>query len=247
MSAVWLNTLQHIVDTECSNLQRVVIIQEVDSTQDEARRTNARPGDVIIAQRQTSGRGRLGRTWADTEGHGIAVTIVIPHGQPERLAIASAVGVSAALQAASGTRQRIGIKWPNDIVAEGRKLAGILIEQTQDRALIGVGMNVSQTSWPLELQDKAVSLTQLGANCDRLQILSLLLPSIDRALGMNDEQLTHEFLQRDVLLGSTATFRCGTRVITGCVHDIDPMRGLKVHDGQSMHWLPAATTTLHAE
>src|SRR5439155_23451041 len=93
----WPARLHAVVAAHCLLLRRVTVLRETDSTQDAARRMSAAPGDVIIARRPTSGRGRLGRRWIDLHGEGVALTAVIAwHSEPERLAIAAAVGVARA-------------------------------------------------------------------------------------------------------------------------------------------------------
>lgn len=226
----------------------VVVLAETDSTQDAARRLGLAAGRVIVAGRQTAGRGRLGRAWADTGTEGIAVTFVVEGPSAgagprrERLAVASAVGVARAAESVLG--RGVAIKWPNDILVDGRKLAGILIEQTDSLAYIGVGMNVSQKTWPAALADRAVSLAQLGAQVDRLEVLETLLPTVDAALRLTDNQLLDEFASRDGLRGTTATFRSDGRTVRGLVERIDPLRGLLVNTGSQVVALRAATTTL---
>lgn len=226
----------------------VIVLAETDSTQDAARRLGLGAHQVIVAGRQTAGRGRLGRPWADTGLEGIAVTFVVDGPAPgpgpgrERLAVASAVG--AALAAESVLGRPVAIKWPNDIVVEGRKLAGILIEQADRLAYIGIGMNVAQTTWPAALADRAVSLAQLGAEVDRIEVLEALLPAVDAALRLTDNELLREFAARDALLGTTATFRSDGRTVRGIVSRIDPLRGLVVNTGSQEVSLAAATTTL---
>lgn len=230
---------------------RIIVVKEVDSTQDEARRRNASPGDIIIAWRQTNGRGRLGRTWADTGEDGVAMTMVLPRDRPERLAIASAVGVAAAIDAilkthANGTHPgaRVGIKWPNDVVINGRKIAGILIEQLDDRALIGIGINVNHQSWPPELSDRAISLAQLGVAIDRLAVMDMILQTMICTLRDYDDQLVRAFMERDVLVGETMQFLHNGSTIEGTVLRIDPMLGLAVRTSAGEIWLPAATTSI---
>ncbi len=132
----WTDRLQAVLTDPAGPLRRVIVVRETDSTQDAARRLGAEPGDVVVAWRQTSGRGRLGRAWADTGHEGIAVTFVIDAAPPERLAPACAVGAARAaegllaLRGITGeARGAVGIKWPNDVVAGGRKLAGVLVER----------------------------------------------------------------------------------------------------------------------
>ena len=227
----------------CGPFQKIVVVDETTSTQDTARRLAATPGTVVAALRQTAGRGRLGRVWADTSDEGIAVSFVIAKpARPEALAIAAAVGTAVAAE--SLLSHAVGIKWPNDVVVDGRKLAGILIEQWGDRAVIGIGMNVTQTDWPPPLKERAVSLTQLGATCTRLDALAALVRAVSVTLPVRDDQLCEQFAQRDVLPDSRAVFRSGGRTITGTVIRIDPMHGLLVRTDREHVYLPAATTVV---
>jgi BirA family biotin operon repressor/biotin-[acetyl-CoA-carboxylase] ligase len=238
----WTDRLQGVVDALDGPLRRVILLRETVSTQDAAKRMSSRPGDVVVAARQTAGRGRLGRFWADTGEAGIAVTIVTESGQAPRLAVASAVGAARAAERLLG--RAAGIKWPNDIVVDGRKLAGVLIEQTGGRALIGIGVNVSQTDWPPELAGRAVSLAELGATTDRVDAISSVVEAMSRALGFTDDELGDEFAARDVLKGSRSTFHTENRSITGTVIRVDPMRGLLVEADGRQVYLSAATTTV---
>ncbi|MCH8151284.1 MAG: biotin--[acetyl-CoA-carboxylase] ligase [Planctomycetes bacterium] len=238
----WTTRLESALDGDGGRAGRVIVLRETDSTQDAAKRLNAKPADIVVAWRQTAGHGRLGRTWADTHEQGIAATIVAERAPSERLAITCAVGVAQAAEALLG--RSVGIKWPNDIVVDGRKLAGVLIEQSDQRALIGIGMNVLQTHWPHELAGRAVSLVQLGARVDRIDALVALLRAMNRALRLSQEQLIAEFSGRDVLQGVRATFRTGLRTVTGTVIETDPMRGLVVRTDADTVYLHSATTTL---
>lgn len=191
----WPDRLERIVK-ECVLFRRVFVLRETDSTQDAARRMNAQAGDVVVAWRQTAGRGRLGRKWADTAEDGIAMTLLLPREEerPQRLVMAAAVGTARAAE--FFLKQPVHIKWPNDILVNGRKLAGILIEQVDSLALMGIGLNVSQKQWEAELADRAVSLAQLGCEVDRLDVLSALLPALDCAFLMDTPALTKEQYRR---------------------------------------------------
>jgi len=241
----WTDALQAAIDPLPTPrmFQRVTVLAETGSTQDAASRLHAQPGDIVVAWRQISGRGRLGRAWADTGENGVAMTLVIKPDRPERLAIAAAVGTALGIE--SATSLVTGIKWPNDVMINSRKVAGVLIEQNADRALIGIGVNVHQTTWPAELADRAISLHQAGASVDRLDVMCLLLASLARALTMSDKDLAAAFIQRDGLHGTRAGFCCGETTVHGTVLRVDPMRGLAVrtNDGREV-WLEAARTTM---
>ena len=238
----WSDRLQAVLDALDGPLQRVTVLRETGSTQDAAKRMSAGPGDVVVAWRQTAGRGRLGRAWADTAEDGIAVTVVTDAGPPPWLAVASAVGAACAAEAL--LQRAVGIKWPNDVVVDGRKLAGVLTEQAGGRALIGIGVNVGQTDWPPDLAGRAVSLAELGAHVDRVEAVAAVLESTSRALCLDENELCEAFAARDVLKGSRSTFRAGKRTITGTVLRVDPMQGLLVDADGRQVYLSAATTTV---
>ena len=226
----------------CAVLRRATVIRETDSTQDAARRMDAKLGDVIIAGRQSAGRGRWGRTWTDDTGQGLAVSLVVNARDLGSLAVATAIGAARAAERMLG--RAVGIKWPNDIVIDGRKLAGILIEQTDTRAIVGIGMNIAQSAWPAHLQDLAVSVAQLGHTIERVEALEILLIAVDAALQLSDDEVKREFASRDVLRGTLACFRHAGRLIRGEVVSIDPLQGVCVRDAEGERWMPAASTTV---
>ena len=238
----WADRLEAVISSKCQDLKRVFVLRETDSTQDAAKRMDAQPGDVITTFRQTAGRGRCGRTWIDTEEHGVAVTIATIPYPCELLALQYAIGVARTVE--SLLDRQVQIKWPNDILVDGLKLAGILIEQSNTRALAGIGINVSQTNWPDELVDRAVSFSQLGTTIDRIEVLEALLPSIEHALTADIEVVTSEFRKRDILTGCNATFSSPNGTIQGKVIGIDPMKGLVVNLGSKEVFLLAATTSI---
>lgn len=239
----WRDELLNALDSHPGPLQRVTVLDETDSTQDAARRLSARVGEVIVAGRQRSGRGRRGRHWADTGDEGIAVTCVL-----ERRVAQQPMAISAAIAAAQTAehfvQQSVTIKWPNDVLVSGRKLAGVLIEQIERTALLGIGMNVSQSTWPQSLERRAVSLKQLGVMADRCAVLTVLLGRLNTALQLDEQAIAHEYARRDMLVGHSVRLTTGNRRLTARVLQVDPLRGLLVSEGGCEQWLPAATTTL---
>lgn len=124
--------------------------EETGSTNDDARalaREGAPEGTVVLASRQTSGRGRLGRTWESPEGGAYFSAVLRPQVAPSQvasLALAVALGVSRGLEELGLSSQ---VKWPNDVIAAGGKMAGVLLEMTAeadrvDWIVVGVGINV---------------------------------------------------------------------------------------------------------
>lgn len=238
----WPDALQTELDSARGLLCRITVLRETDSTQDAARWIGATVGDVIVAGRQTHGRGRLGSAWADTEEQGIAMTFVLPREQGERYAFASAVAAAMAVESLVGDTAQIAIKWPNDIYANGRKLAGILIEQHDEFAHIGIGMNISQRIWPNELTGRTVSLAELYADVTRLDAQRALLRTINDVLEWPAPRLAKAYHARHLLRDQVVEFQLGAETCAGRVVGLCIERGLEVETDSGMQWLPAAKT-----
>jgi BirA family biotin operon repressor/biotin-[acetyl-CoA-carboxylase] ligase len=156
---------------------RILYFPTIGSTNDVAASLAAEPGAVgmvVIADAQTAGRGRRGRTWFSPAGSGLYVSVIVApaHGaaDPERatalLTLATGVALAEGVERATGLGP--AIKWPNDLLVGPRKLAGILAEAFGDAVVLGYGINVGPMAYPPELRDRATSLeTELGRAIDR--------------------------------------------------------------------------------
>lgn len=240
----WPDALDEAVRATNGLFTRSIVLAETDSTQDAARRMRAGVGTIITTLRQTKGRGRLGRAWADTAEHGIAVTFCLPADLALRATLIAPVAVAETL--ASFINYPVGIKWPNDVVVDSRKIAGVLIERFDDAiAHLGIGINIAQTDWPAELAHRAISLHQLGANdVSRLAVLTRLTTTLAACFNRPDDDIASAFRSRDVLTGSVATFLHDGREVRGRVGEVDPARGLRVETESGPIWLPALTTSV---
>jgi BirA family biotin operon repressor/biotin-[acetyl-CoA-carboxylase] ligase len=169
---------------------------EVDSTQIVARdlaRAGASEGTVVVAERQTAGRGRLGRAWHSPAGVNLYCSILLrpavpPHVVPQ-LALVAGVAVAAAV--AEETGEEPGIKWPNDVLLDGRKVAGTLTEMDSalervEHVILGIGVNLNggEGAFPPELRDKATSLRRVtGRRVDRAAFAARLLAALEARYG----------------------------------------------------------------
>ncbi|MSR41045.1 MAG: biotin--[acetyl-CoA-carboxylase] ligase [Phycisphaerales bacterium] len=233
-------------------IRRAHVLDEVASTQDAPETMRAVAGTVVTTLRQTSGRGRLGRSWSDTGDDGIAITFVLApnpfadaSASAELLAIASAVAAAHAIERV--LQETVGIKWPNDLVVDGRKLGGILIERNRDRTLLGIGINVLQREFPEALQATAISIAQVAEGVDpipRLSVLLAIVEELEHVLSMSEARMLDEYCARDVLTGTRAVFGTATGTIEGEVCSVDPLRGLVVRTSTGEQFLPAATTSV---
>ena len=149
----------------------------IDSTNIKAKRLaeeGAPHGTLVAAGHQSAGKGRRGRAWESPEGTGIYMTLLLrPELKPAQapmLTLVMAQSVADAIRKLTGLEAQI--KWPNDIVINGRKVCGILTEMSTEMTwihyvVIGVGINVHQQTFPAELKDKATSLDKAGAESVR--------------------------------------------------------------------------------
>jgi BirA family transcriptional regulator, biotin operon repressor / biotin---[acetyl-CoA-carboxylase] ligase len=138
-------------------------------------------GGVAACEEQTAGRGQLGRAWVSPAGKGILCSLALrPRTPVDRLAAFSLVAAEAVCEA---TLDRAAVRWPNDVVVDGRKLAGVLVEVRDGAMVVGVGLNANLT--PDELPgDARVPPTSLqietGAAVDRADVLADLLWALER-------------------------------------------------------------------
>jgi len=155
----------------------------------DAAASGAPEGSVFLAEQQTAGRGRGGNQWYSARSAGVYCSMVLRPALPPSdvliLSLAAALAVQAAVQEIDD-RIALDLKWPNDLLSEGKKFCGILTEMnaevTRVRYVVaGVGINVNQTSFPADLQASATSLRLVtGTEHSRLQLCAALLKSLDR-------------------------------------------------------------------
>jgi BirA family biotin operon repressor/biotin-[acetyl-CoA-carboxylase] ligase len=141
----------------------------------------------VVADQQTAGRGRRGHTWFSPPGAGLYVSVVLapatarvdPMRATMLLTLAAGVAIAEGVEAA--TSLAADLKWPNDLLAGGRKLGGILAEGSGDTVVLGYGLNVLATAFPPELVDRATSLeSALGRVVDREALLAETLAALSQ-------------------------------------------------------------------
>ena len=138
------------------------------------------PGDVFVADFQSAGRGRLDHDWHSARGENLTFSVVLScgGGSPAEVATLPLV-VGLAVVKALSPFAALSLKWPNDVLADGRKLAGILCERHGDNVIAGIGLNVNQTSFPPEIAERATSLALIcGRRFEREEILRSILESL---------------------------------------------------------------------
>jgi BirA family biotin operon repressor/biotin-[acetyl-CoA-carboxylase] ligase len=223
---------------------RTIVDREVvGSTSDVARDVIGAGCDLpllVRARRQTKGRGRGSNGWWSDEGS-LTVTFGLDpaaHGlRPEhepRIALAAAVAVVEAVTAVVSLTTPLGIRWPNDIEAAGRKLGGVLPERVETvfgpRALVGIGLNLKSRldQAPPKIRSMAVSASEiavLGGNAiDTDQVLCVFAGRFEACLhrlARDEPGLAERWAELDTLLGEMVAVDIGARVATGMAAGID--------------------------
>lgn len=154
-----------------------------------AANANAPEGSVFLAEEQTAGRGRGAHTWQSPPSTGIYFSAVLRPALPPSevlfIAIAAALAVRAALVQLEGSLN-IDLKWPNDVLIDGKKICGILAEMNAEATrvrhiVVGIGINVNQSSFPKDLEASATSLRLItGRQWSRVELTAALLKLLDR-------------------------------------------------------------------
>lgn len=197
-------------------------------------------GSIIIAEEQTGGKGRLGRSWFSPPGTGIWLSVILkpqlPPVELPKLTLVAAVALSKAIQ--EELNRRPPVKWPNDLYLEGRKISGILTELSGEMGrveylILGVGINVNQEicDFPAELREKAASLRIItGKGVDRLSLLQAYLRFFEseylNALKNGFSEVLQYCRDYSATLGRQVEVTDGKKVYRGTAVEIEDTGGL---------------------
>jgi len=171
------------------NLHHYFRVGSTNTAAMDAAAAGASEGSVYLAEEQTAGRGRGAHAWQSPRSTGIYCSAILrpqlPPAEVLVLSLAAGLAVCAAVEE-TGLPVKPDLKWPNDVLLEGKKFCGILTEMTAEptrvrHVVVGVGMNVNQTVFPKELSDVATSLRMVtGTVGSRVELAAALLKSLDR-------------------------------------------------------------------
>jgi BirA family biotin operon repressor/biotin-[acetyl-CoA-carboxylase] ligase len=243
-------TAQRILDLDRDELARGLAAsplvrqwiwrEQIGSTQRLAQESAGQQGAglLIIAEAQTEGRGREGRRWFSPPGQGLWFSLVLQPARPAQewplLTSVAALALRGAVREATGLS--CSIKWPNDLIWTGRKVAGILADVAQGLVILGVGLNVSlpTEALPPDLQGEATSIRAAGGQPGpRGGLLLKFLAHLEVYLGRfetgdrvgirNDLRTASLLIGRTVQIAAAAPTDSGRRELRGRVHDIGPL------------------------
>ena len=220
---------------------------ELDSTNTYARQLaedGAREGEIVIAEAQTQGRGRLGRRWQSPPFANLYFSVILrpqlPPAQAPQITLTAAVALAETI--ASLIAQPATIKWPNDILVHGKKLAGILTEASCDAqrvhyVILGIGVNLNYrvAAMPDEIRAHATSMAELtGQSLHRESFLRRLIQGLDRCYGELEEsgfaQLAPRWEAHFGLRGKRVRVKLLDQIVTGRAIGIDKEGALLIED-----------------
>lgn len=217
--------------------RRVECLETVDSTNTRAKQLaelGEPEGTLVVAEEQTAGKGRRGRGWASEPGIGIWMSLILrPQLKPQQ---AASVTLVAAMAVAKGIREccglETGIKWPNDVVINGKKVCGILTETSSEPdyihyAVPGIGINANTPEFPEELRDRATSIyLETGKKTDRNALIAAVMNAFSdyyrRYLETADLSLLKD--EYDAML---VNMNREVLILYGMVEDADPEKSEK--------------------
>ena len=218
---------------------KILCYKSTSSTNDvaaEYAKNSANNGLVVLAEVQSAGRGRGGRKWYSKSGESVIGSIVLTHCKltSEMLSVTVAVAVAESLGKTGQNHAKI--KWPNDILVNNKKIAGILIDskkfKTHTAYIIGIGINCNQTknSFPDEIKNIATSVSiEKKTDCDRLSLAKMLLATVDECVltaEKNPDKIIKKWQSKSILLGTHLTVIYKKDSFTGHCIGLDPQKGL---------------------
>lgn len=223
--------------------KKIYVYNSIDSTNSCAKvlaGTVAEEGTVVIAEYQTAGRGRQGRVWQSEPGNNLLFSVII---RPKLdinkvglLTFFAATSVARAIEALSDIRCEC--KWPNDVLLNGKKCCGILMESAfqqnmLDYAVIGIGLNVNQKIFINDLEKKATSLSlECKKDFDRKVVFQQIMKSLESIYtdvrSGNFDKILKEWKNHATIFGERVTLIQGNEKLQGCATGLTTEGGLVI-------------------
>jgi BirA family transcriptional regulator, biotin operon repressor / biotin---[acetyl-CoA-carboxylase] ligase len=212
-------------------------------------------GSVFLAEEQTAGRGRGANSWESQRSTGIYCSVIVRPSLPPSevlvLSLAAGLAVQAAIQQVD-SRVSADLKWPNDVLIDGKKVCGILTEMNSEATrvryiVVGVGINVNQTSFPKELAATSLRL-ETGSEWSRVELVAALLKSLDREYRdlLEDSEAQQSILRR---FGQHSSWVQGKAVridengstFEGTTEGLDPRGFLRIRTAKGLQTVLSGT------
>ncbi len=244
------NVIRESLDTKVAGTE-ICILDVVDSTNEEIKRraaNNAQSGLIVAAEKQTCGKGRLGRSWSSESG-GLYFSLLLrpelPPSDISGITLAAGYAVCLAVREYTGIDARI--KWPNDVIVGNKKICGILTEMTAqtdrvDHVAIGIGINVNHEAFPEDINKKASSLyIESGKRIDRNKFLRCVIQKLDKVLSSFLVSLSaddmSQFRELCATIGKRVSVKRNNCTINAAARDITPAGELIIVDDNGKEFI----------
>ncbi len=212
-----------------------IYCEEIDSTNNflmNSKLKNDQDGTVVFAERQSAGKGRKDRKWYSSKDQNLTFSILMKHGFNEKNIniINLGTAVSLAMSLDNLYQLRVNLKWPNDVLINDKKVAGILLESSSsgnkiDKVVIGIGINVNQTSFQGTYNITPTSLKlETGIEIDRERLLAEILNNFEEMLErieINPNDVLNDWRNRCRMIGERILISDDNLELTGIFDDID--------------------------
>ena len=215
----------------------IYYFNSIDSTNKKAKEIalDEKEGTVLIAEEQTAGKGRMGRSWVSPKGKGIWMSLILkPTMEPMKVPKLTLIGAAAVYKALENMGIKAQIKWPNDVLIDGKKICGILTEMSGELNMvnyvimgIGINVNLDEGDFPEELKDKATSLKiSTGKEINRKELTANILNEFEKLyISFKEKDQMNEVLkicrENSILLGEEVKIIRGNDVRIGKAIDIN--------------------------
>ncbi len=215
----------------------IYYFNSIDSTNKKAKEIaqDEQEGTVIIAEEQTAGKGRMGRSWVSPKGKGIWMSLILkPTMEPMKVPKLTLIGAAAVHKALENMKIKAQIKWPNDVLIDGKKICGILTEMSGELNMvnyvimgIGINVNLDEKDIPDQLKDKATSLKiSTGKEINRKELTANILNEFEKLyISFKEKDQMNEVLkicrENSILLGEEVKIIRGNDVRIGKAIDIN--------------------------
>lgn len=189
-------------------VKEFIELEVIDSTNRYALDTG-KPGLLVVSKGQTSGRGRRGRSWYSPKGTNLYMTLTTSIPDPKYSIVIGVAVHEVITDMLCRSNKDVIIKWPNDILIQGKKVCGILCESKREITALGIGVNVNQDHWPDDISEKTISLKEAsGHPLEVRYVLHKILISLNKWLsiywGDGFDPIRSAFLARSHIIGAAA-------------------------------------------
>ena len=195
----------------------------------------AETGHMVLTDHQRKGKGRLGRSWYEAAGLGLPFSVLLEPGWPaERLGLVSLAAGVAVGEALLDFDVESSLKWPNDVLCKGKKIAGILAEHRAGKVVLGIGVNVNEqlTDFPDELQAGATSVLLVsGGTIQRERLLADIINGLESLLGPFSKDIGARWMALCAHVDQAVTFRSGDATVEGIFEGLDDTGHALINSG----------------